>query len=136
MYDTAIVLANALAWESNSGYPEVNKRQTVIHCASILAAVAHHEKIGPASGGSISMMFPMKIARRATPSIDQRRQLQASLEKWGESRGVGDICQFGVPESHDTYSKIQEMEAAGGIVDDLAPPNIALGSISQQLLLT
>lgn len=121
MYDTAVVLANALAWESTSGYPEVNKRQIVIHCASILAAVAYHESKGPNSGGSINMVFPMKVVRRATPSNDQRRQIQAALDTWGERRGVEGLCRFVVPERHGIYGNIQKMEAAQQMADSSAP---------------
>lgn len=107
MYDAAVALANALAWESNSGYPELNKRQTVIHCASIMTAIGYHEGKGPESGGSVSMVFPMKVVCRTTPSSNQRRQVQAALVKWGESRGVEGICQFVVPESHGVYGNIR-----------------------------
>lgn len=121
MYDAAVVLANALAWESNSGYPEVNKRKIVLHCASILAAIIYHEGKGPESGGSINMVLPMKVVCRATPSNDQRRQAQLALDRWGKLRGLEGICGFAVPERHGIYGNIRKMEAASEIVDSSAP---------------
>ena len=111
MYDAGTILANAIAWEATSGYPEPNKQRIVVHSASILEAVKFHESQGPNSGGSIVMVFPMKVVRRATPSNAQRDQAQAALDRWGETRGVDGICKFADTESDGIYSDIRKMEA-------------------------
>ena len=92
MYDAATVLANALVWESGASFTELYKQRIVIHCASILQAVAYHETRGPNSGGSIQMVLPLKVVCRVTPSDDQRRQAEIALRRWGEGRGVDGIC--------------------------------------------
>jgi hypothetical protein len=112
LYDAAIVLANSLAWEAISGDPEVNKQRIVIHCASILSIVAYHESRGTSSGGSVSMVFPMKIVCRATPSNHQRHQAEAALLSWGESRGVSGICKSrAAPEGSDIYHGIGGLDS-------------------------
>ena len=112
MYDAAVIHANALAWEANPRDAEINKRKIIIHCASILAAVAYHENRGIGSGSTISMIFPMKTVSRITPSDDQRRQVLEALERWGERRGVKEACEFARVNGHDIYSNICKMEMA------------------------
>lgn len=113
MYDAATVLANSLVWESGAGFTEVYKQRVVIHCASILEAVAYHESRGPSSGGSIQMVFPLKVISRVTPSDDQRRQAQIALRRWGERRGVDGICDpLVIPEREGIYNDLRGMGAA------------------------
>lgn len=111
LYDAAIILANSLAWEATPGDPEVNKQRIVIHCASILSVVAYHESRGTGSGGSVSMVFPMKIVCQATPSNHQRQQAEAALLRWGQSRGVVGICKSrAAPEGHSIYRGMHRMD--------------------------
>ncbi|KAK3170140.1 hypothetical protein OEA41_009526 [Lepraria neglecta] len=125
MYDAAVILAHALAWESTSGFSEPNKQRIVIHCASILEAVKYHESKGPSSGGSISMVLPIKVVRRATPSKFQREQAQVALEQWADTRGVDGICKFPDAESEGFYGNICKMEAAKE-ANDASDPNKVL----------
>ena len=112
MYDAATVLANALIWESGAGFTELYKQRIVIHCASILQAVVYHESRGPNSGGSIQMVFPLKVVCRVTPSDDQRRQAQIALRRWGERRGVDGICNpLVIPEREGVYNDFRGMQA-------------------------
>ena len=113
MYDAAIVLANSLAWQSGAGSTELYKQRIVLHCASILQAAAFHESLGPNSGGSIQMVFPLKVICRVTPSNDQRQQAQIALGRWGEKRGVDGICDPRViPEGEGISNNVRVMEAA------------------------
>ena len=113
MYDAATVLANALAWQSGAGFTKLYKQRIVIHCASILQAVVYHESQGPNSGGSIQMVFPLKVICRVTPSNDQRRQAQLALRRWGEKRGVDGICNpMTIPERDDVSKNVRVTEAA------------------------
>lgn len=125
MYDAAVIIAHALAWESTSGFSEPNKQRIVIHCASILEAVKYHESKGPSSGGNLSMVFPIKVVRRATPSKFQREQAQVALEQWADKRGVDGICKFPDAESEGLYGNICKMEAAKQ-ANDASDPNKAL----------
>lgn len=113
MYDAAVVLANALAWEATSGDAGLYKQRIATHCASILAVVSYHEGRGVGSGGSITMVFPMKIVCRVTPSNHQRHLAEAALLKWGKSRGMDGICKFSVvPERNGIYNQIRRTEEA------------------------
>ena len=112
-YDAATVLASSIVWESRAGFLELHKQRIVIHCASILQAVVYHESCGPDSGGSIQMVFPLKVVSRVTPSEDQRRQAQIALRQWGERRGVDGICDpLVIPEREGIYNHVRVMEAA------------------------
>ena len=112
MYDAATVLAHALVCESGAGFTELYKQRIAIHCASILQAVLYHQSRGPNSGGSIQMVFPLKVVCRVTPSDDQRRQAQTALRRWGERRGVDGICNpLVIPEREGIYNDFRGMEA-------------------------
>lgn len=110
LYDAGTIIANALAWESASSKSDTNQQRIVIHCESVLSTVAYHESKGPRSGGTLAMIFPLKIVCRVTPSDHQRQRASNALHKWGSSRGVGGICGFVGPEKRDIYSVIREME--------------------------
>ena len=111
MYDAATVLANALVLESVVGSTELYEQRIVIHCASILQAVAYHESRGPNSGGSIQMVFPLKVVCRVTPSDNQRRQAQVALRRWGERRGVDGICDpLVIPKREGIYNHFRRIE--------------------------
>lgn len=109
-YDAATVLANALAWEATDDDPQVYKRRIVTHCASILSVVAHHESVGVGSGGSNTMIFPIKLVCRVTPSDHQRRKAEECLAIWGKKRGVDGICKFAIPEKLGIFRSIERME--------------------------
>ena len=112
MYDAATVLANGLAWQSGVGSTKLYEQRIVIHCASILQAVMYHESQGPNSGGSIQMVFPLKVLCRVTPSNDQRRQAQLALRQWGEKRGVDGICDpLTIPERENIPDNARVTEA-------------------------
>ena len=112
MYDAAAVIANSLVLESGADFANLYKQRIVIHCASILQAVVYHESQGPNSGGSIQMVFPLKVVCRITPSDDQRRQAQVALRRWAERRGVDGICDPRViPERYGTHNNFRGMEA-------------------------
>ena len=112
MYDAATVLANSLAWQSGAGFTELYKQRIVVHCASILQAAVYHESQGPNSGGSIQMVFPLKVICRVTPSDDQRQQAQIALGRWGDKRGVDGICDPRViPEREGISNNVRVMEA-------------------------
>ena len=113
MYDAATVLANSLVWQSGARSIELYKQRIVIHCASILQAAVYHESQGPNSGGSIQMVFPLKVICRVTPSDDQRQQAEIALARWGENRGVDGICDPRViPQREGISNAVRVMEAA------------------------
>lgn len=113
MYDAATVLANSLAWQSSAGFTKLYKQRIGIHCASILQAMVYHESQAPNSGGSIQMVFPLKVICRVTPSNDQRRQAQLALRRWGEKRGVDGICDpLTIPERDNVPNNVRVTEAA------------------------
>ena len=110
LYDGGLVLANALAWEATPRNSKYYKERIVIHCESILSAVAYFESRGPSSGGTLLMIFPLKAACRTSPSDDQRRRVRAALAMWGTRRGVDGICKFQAHETEGIFLKICEAE--------------------------
>lgn len=104
-YDSAIILTNALLWESGSGPSEGHMQKIFIHSASILAAVAWHKSIGPQSGGAVSLVFPMKVVYQCTPSDHQRKQAHEALVTWGEARGTEQLCKLWSVEADEDFYK-------------------------------
>ncbi|KAL6713244.1 hypothetical protein ACLMJK_009365 [Lecanora helva] len=100
-YDAGIIVVLSLASEaSTSGLTPSEANRIVIHCESIMSAVAYHEDLGPYSGSTTEMIFPLKTICRATPSAQQKQRAYLALARWGSSRGVDGICKFGLPLQH------------------------------------
>ena len=97
MYDAANICALRYL-SATSSAPEKYYQRMMAHAASILASVAYHEAQGPSSGGTFSMVFPVKIACLMSPSEEQRSSAREALFRWGSNRGVNDICTVCVPE--------------------------------------
>ena len=111
LYDAGTILANAIAWEATTRNAEQYKQRIAIHCESILSAVVYLESKGSSSGGTLLMIFPLKVACRTTPSTEQRRRARAALAHWGARRGVDGLCKFSVHESEGVFGRICEAEA-------------------------
>ena len=109
-YDAAVILASMLAWESASVSSHVYKQRVAIHAASILAAVAFHNAKGLDSGGSIAMVFTMKVVIQNTPSNHQREQAKANLKSWGASRGLQSVTNVPLSDDGIIYNTVHEME--------------------------
>ena len=105
-----MILTNATAWEASPLLAETNKQRIVIHCESILSAVAYHERRGPQSGGTLAMIFPLKIVCRVTPSDHQRERAITALFNWGHARGISGMCEFAVPLNEGIYEVIRRTE--------------------------
>jgi hypothetical protein len=81
-----------LATASDS--PDVFLWQMILHGASILASIAHHEAQGPTNNASFSMIFPVKLLCLLSPSETQRDIAREALTRWGESRGLTSACEI------------------------------------------
>ncbi|KAI9841166.1 MAG: hypothetical protein M1837_000954 [Sclerophora amabilis] len=91
LYDAAniIVLRNLTA--ASSPTTGIHSRRITAHAASVLASIAYHEAAGPFSGGSFSMVFPLKVVCFLSTSERQRSAAQEALLSWGANRGMTDI---------------------------------------------
>jgi hypothetical protein len=104
LYDSAnVIVFTSLA--SASCTPDTYYWKATIHAASILASIAFHEAQGPLSGGSFSMLFPMRIISLMSPSQEQRVVAHEALVRWGKDRGLAGVCITRVtsPESVMSY---------------------------------
>ena len=97
MYDSANIQALRYISATSSAPEKYHQRMTA-HAASILASVAYHEAQGPFSGGTFSMIFPVKTVCLVSPSEEQRSSAREALFRWGDNRGVNDICTVCAPE--------------------------------------
>jgi hypothetical protein len=73
----------------------------VMHGSSILAAAAYCERQGAFNGVSFSMVVPIKLVCLLSPSEEQRALARNVLLKWGEERGLADLCQVAAPSYLD-----------------------------------
>lgn len=77
------------------------------HCASILAAMRYQDGVGALTGGTVLMVFPLRVVVKASPSKRQREEARAALLKWGSQRGISGISsQFSenhAPSSRQVY---------------------------------
>lgn len=90
LYDSANIIAcNYLA--SISPTPNTYYWKATVHAASILSSIAYHESQGPKSGGSFSMLFPMRIVSLMSPSEEQKELAHETLVKWGKERGLDGV---------------------------------------------
>lgn len=80
MYDAANIIAPKLH-AAALPTPEIRDKRMMFHGASILASVGYHESQGPFSGGSFSMVFPIKIIFLLSPSDWQTQTAQETLLK-------------------------------------------------------
>ena len=71
--------------------PDTYYRKATVHAASILSSIAYHESQGPTSGGSFSMLFPIRIVSLMSPSEEQKELAHQALVKWGEKRGLDGV---------------------------------------------
>lgn len=97
MYDSANIIALKYI-SATSSAPEKYYQHMTVHAVSILASVAYHEAQGPSSGGTFSMIFPVKIVCLMSPLEELRSSAREALFRWGGNRGVNDICTVCVPE--------------------------------------
>jgi len=95
-YDSANIIALRYISTTSSAPEKYHQRMTV-HAVSILASVAYHEAQGPSSGGTFSMIFPVKIVCLRSPSEELRSYAREALFRWGSNRGVNDICTVCAP---------------------------------------
>lgn len=81
--------------------------QMMTHSASILAAMRYQDGMGALSGGTILMVFPLRVVVKTSPSKSQREEARAALLKWGAERGISGISsQFSenhAPSSRQVY---------------------------------
>lgn len=81
------------------------EEEITLHGESILQAVEYHEKCGCACG-SRSIILPMKQLIMDATSEAQREQAQTALRRWGERRGIAQLCdlevEIGTSEGHCT----------------------------------
>lgn len=74
------------------------------HSASILAAMRYQDGMGALTGGTVLMVFPLRVVVKTSPSKPQREEARAALLKWGAERGISGISsQFS--ESHAPSSR-------------------------------
>ena len=77
------------------------------HSASILAAMRYQDGLGALTGGTVLMVFPLRVVVKASPSKPQREEARAALLKWGAERGISGISsQFSenhAPSSRQVY---------------------------------
>ncbi len=92
-FDGAKIILNGLLSlvSPNQSDQEFYKRQMMIHSASVLAATRYQDRIGALTGGTLLMVFSLKVVIRASPSKPQRAEATAALLKWGSERGIGGI---------------------------------------------
>jgi hypothetical protein len=100
MYDAGKLIAigyvRAASEEPTSYEPAI-----VMHGSSILASAAFCEQQGAFNGASFSMVVPMKLVCLLSPSEEQRALARNVLLKWGEERGLADLCQVAAPSYLD-----------------------------------
>lgn len=77
------------------------------HSASILAAMRYQDGMGALTGGTVLMVFPLRVVVKTSPSKPQREEARAALLKWGAERGISGISsQFSenhAPSSRQMY---------------------------------
>lgn len=77
------------------------------HSASIIAAMKYQDGMGALTGGTVLMVFPLRVVVKTSPSKPQREEARAALLKWGAERGIGGISsQFSenhAPSSRQVY---------------------------------
>lgn len=77
------------------------------HSASILAAMRYQDGMGALTGGTVLMVFPLRVVVKTSPSKPQREEARAALLKWGAERGISGISsQFSenhAPSSRQVY---------------------------------
>jgi hypothetical protein len=72
-----------------------------MHASSVLAAARFHQSQGPQSGGTFTMVYPLKAVCMMTSDDEQRKQAQAILLEWGKVRGVDGACKSAAPQYTD-----------------------------------
>lgn len=84
--------------------PQCYEELMMTHSASILAAMRYQDRVGVLTGGTVLMVFPLRVVVKASPSMPQREEARAALLKWGAERGISGISsQFS--ESHAPSSR-------------------------------
>jgi hypothetical protein len=101
MYDAGkLIVMGYLAAASSAPTSHDYEKIAITHGSSILAAAAYCKSQAEANV-SFSMVFPLKLICLLAPSEGQRRLARSVLLKWGEERGLADICQVAAPSYLD-----------------------------------